>query len=170
MATTTTGESPTLYGFRVRREALATLNVAVAGLYGEIVRAMPVGVGGRLQRSWVFSPATPNNPQAAIGTSSSYFLPVEMGRRPGKGVSREGQESIELWARRKLRLSPQESRSFAYLLSQKYKREGRKASGLIGLSTPGSLPSGALSPTVDPVPGSILARGFATIAASTRIS
>jgi hypothetical protein len=139
-----------------QRQILQILNTEAGSAYREIVRAMPVGVGGELQRSWIFIPGSLGNPTAIIGSSSSYFLPVEMGRVPGKGVSREGQESIQLWARRKLSMSPQESRGFAYLLSEKYKREGRGAQGLIGLAAQGSQGSQIPSELAATISGSIL--------------
>ena len=134
----TKGLSPSEYGQDKVRGLTNALNKASTGLYGEIVKSMPVGVGGRLQRSWTLSPASESNPQTIIGTNSQYFLSVEMGRKPGKGISREGQDSVALWARRKLSLSGEEAKSLAFLLSRKYKKEGRKAAGLIGLAQPGS--------------------------------
>lgn len=154
------GASPAQYGEERSRAVSNTLNSVVTGLYGEIVKAQPVGIGGRLQRSWVLTPATLQNPAASIGTNSQYFLPVEMGRVPGKGISREGQESTALWARRKLGLSEQESKGFAYLLSRKYKKEGRPAQGLIGLATPGSQGEPVPKSLDQAVPGSLLRQGL----------
>ena len=163
MSNQTSGPNPSEYGRDQTREVLTALNVAVTGLYGEIVKAQPVGIGGRLQRSWTLTPATMSNLTASIGTNSQYALSVEMGRLPGKGISREGQESTALWARRKLGLGEQESKSFAFLLSRKYKREGRPAQGLIGLASPGSQ-GGAIPKTLDQaVAGSILSQGLANL-------
>ena len=159
----TKGPNPSQYGETQNREILKALNSSVTGLYGEVVKAQPVGVGGRLQRSWTLTPATSSNPTASIGTNSQYFLSVEMGRVPGKGISKEGQESVALWARRKLTLSEPDSRSFAFLLSRKYRREGRPAQGLLGLAQPGS--QGASIPkTLDQtVPGSLLREGLSNL-------
>lgn len=139
------------------------LNKAAIDLNQEIVRAMPVGVGGELSRSWSFQPASEAHPVARVGTSSAYFIPLEVGRKPGKGISQEGQESVALWGRRKLSMAAQESKGFAYLLSQKYKKEGRPSAGLIGLAVPNSP---AQAPLKDPVPGSILDRAFKNLKGS----
>jgi hypothetical protein len=133
------------------------LNKAAIELNNEIVRAMPVGIGGELSRSWSIQPASEVNPAAKVGTSSSYFIPLEVGRKPGRGISEKGQLSVALWGRRKLGMTAKESEGFAYLLSQKYKREGRPATGLIGLATPGAP---AKAPSKEPVPGSIIHRAF----------
>ena len=127
------------------------------GLYGQVVKAMPVGIGGRLQRSWTFTPARPDNPQASIGTNSTYFLPLELGRKPGSGISKDGQDSVTLWAQRKLSLPESEARGLAFNLSQKYKREGRPATGLIGLALAGAAGGQPIPKTLDQtIPGSLL--------------
>jgi hypothetical protein len=136
------------------------LNEISSRLNGELVKATPSGIGGRLRRSWAWSPATKKNPQATVGTNSSYFLPLELGRKPGKGISVEGQKGVALWARRKLSLNQSQATSFAFNLSQKYKREGRPAVGFLGLASPGS-PASSIPKS--PVPGSILAKAFSDV-------
>ena len=141
------------------RNQVDVLNTVGSKLYGEIVKATPVGVGGQLQRSWTFTPASLDNPVSTVGTNSQYLLSVELGRQPGTGISAEGQTSVALWAKRKLRLSDQEATSFAYLLSRKYKAQGRPAQGFLGLAAKGA--SATSNPNLDsPVPGSILEQGF----------
>ena len=160
MSNQTKGPNPSQYGQDRTREVLKTLNTVVTGLYGDVVKAQPVGVGGRLQRSWTLTPATSTNPVASIGTNSQYFLPVEMGRVPGKGISREGQESVTLWARRKLGMTEQDAKGLAFMLSRKYKREGRPAQGLIGLAQPGSRGEKVPKTLDQAVRGSLLSQGL----------
>lgn len=153
---TTKGPDPNQY-YRDQLEFLVgAINRVGANLNREIVRATPVGIGGELQRSWSFNAATRDNPIATVGSSSQYLLPVELGRKPGKGISAEGQTSVQLWARRKLQLSPAEAKGFAYLLSEKYKREGRPAQGFMGLAKPGQ--PGGQDPEI--VQGGIVDRHF----------
>jgi hypothetical protein len=143
---------------RDKQGTLDALNKGTMDLYGQIVKATPSGIGGRLRRSWSISPATLANPVAIIGSNSTYLLPLEMGRKPGKGISAEGQRGVALWARRVLKLDDSKALGFAYLLSRKYKLEGRPATGFIGLARPGE----AARTTVpkQPVSGSILDLGL----------
>jgi len=165
MASTTRGPSPNEYGRQKKAALVGVLNTVTTGLYGAVVKSMPVGVGGRLQRSWVLTPANVQKPVASIGTNSGYFLPLEMGRKPGSGISAEGQDSVTLWARRKLSLSEQEARGLAFNLSQKYKREGRPATGLIGLAAPGSMAAPVPATLDNAIPGSLLANAVTQLQA-----
>ena len=96
---------------------------------------------------------------AIVGQSKRHFLPVEMGRRPGKGISARGQQSVATWGRRKLGLSPKEAKSFAYLLSRKYKREGRAATGFAGLARKGSKAK-APQAEIQPLKTGIIGKAF----------
>ena len=149
-----TKKKPTEYLEEEKRHLAGILTRTALSLSADITRAMPVGTGGELQRSWAPTPASPDNLQASVSTSSAYFLPVELGRKPGKGISQQGQEGVALWARRKLGKSEKEARGFAFLLSRKYQAEGRPAQGLIGLARPNA--PGGSDPALQPVPGSIL--------------
>lgn len=129
---------------------------------GELVKATPVGVGGALRLKWALSAEElPGGWTVTLTNSSGYLLPVELGRAPGKGISKEGQGSVGLWARRVLGLDDKRSKSFAYLLSRKYKAQGRPAQGFIGLAVPGA-PGGGSVPA-NPVPGSLLDRLFGQV-------
>jgi hypothetical protein len=153
----TRGTPPSRYGEDKQRQLLRVLNTSATGLYGQVVKSMPVGIGGRLQRSWTLTLASLENPQASIGTNSTYFLPLELGRKPGSGISKEGQDSVTLWAQRKLTLSEPEARGLAFTLSQKYKREGRPATGLIGLALAGAPGGQPIPKTLEQtIPGSLL--------------
>ena len=157
----TRGPSPDEYISEQRQHLATLLTKAALNLSAEVTKAMPVGTAGELQRSWTPYPATPDTLKAGLSTSSAYFLPVELGRKPGKGINRQGQEAVTLWARRKLGMDPKRAVGFAYQLSEKYKREGRPAQGIIGLASRGDR-AGDRLPT-DPVPGSILAKAFQTL-------
>jgi len=163
MPTTTRGPSPDEFYENVQREILNTVNIEAANISRSLTRATPVGVGGQLSGGWVFSPATSRSPVAVVANSQSYLLPVELGRKPGKGISAEGQDSVTLWARRKLGLSETEGRSLAYLLSRKYKREGRPAQGFMGLARPGDSAPGGQADELEPVAGGLLAKAFADL-------
>ena len=161
MTVRTTGQDPQQYSEQTIRELVIIVNQQAAQITREATQATPVGVGGLLRQSWVLSPATATNPVAIVGSSREYLLPVEMGRAPGKGVSRDGQEAIALWAQRKLGTTLQEGKSLAFLLSQRYKSEGRPAQGFLGLAKPGSVPTGnPPSGNLEPVRGSLLDRNF----------
>lgn len=152
---------PTEFLDEETRHLAGILTRSALRLSADITRSMPVGVGGELQRSWSATPASPQNLQASVATSSAYFLPVELGRSPGKGISSQGQEGVALWARRKLGMNPQKARGFAFVLSRKYKAEGRPAQGLIGLARKGD-PGGG-EPAPRPVPSSLLDQHYSEL-------
>lgn len=163
MPTKFTGKNPNQFFEDEYKDLVARVNAGASIVVAAATEATPVGVsggGGGLRGSWVLIPATLDNPVATIGQSRVYFLPVELGRRPGKGISRRGQESVELWAKRKLGLTGTDAASFAFNLSQKYKREGRLAQGFLGLAKPGSPAPTSLPDSLDPVPGSVLENAF----------
>lgn len=156
----TKGPKPSTFWEGKELEILTTLNAAAAGLVGDLTAATPVGIGGKLRGSWVMKPATPNNYKAIVGNSRSYLLPVEMGRQPGKGISLKGQESVALWAKRKLGVDEFEAEDIASALSFRYKRDGRFAEGFMGLAKPGTKPSGPPKDDINPVRGSLLDNTF----------
>jgi hypothetical protein len=169
MQVTFKGEKPSSFYQQTRRELVAIINEEATRIETELIQATPGDRGG-LRRGWQFKPATEKRLVAVVGQSSSYFLPVELGRRPGKGISQRGQEEVAKWALRKKiiqRARGQGGRfikskaaaSFAYMLSQKYKREGRPAVGFAGLGTPGEVPTSQLPPTFEPNRGPIF-EGF----------
>lgn len=143
-------------------------------LEGQLVEKSPANFG-RLKGGWVFTPATEDKPKAIVNQSVSYFLPVEMGRAKGKGISKEGQTKVARWAKLVLGLRDERStkksrdnetsaKTFAFLLSQKYKREGRPATGFVGLAKPGDTPSSPNQKVPEnPVKGSILDLAFSRI-------
>lgn len=151
---------PRKYGEQQIRQVLTVMARNGTEIFRQLSKKTPVGIGGRLQRSWSISLPTLENPVLAIGTNSQYFLPLEMGRLPGRGISREGQDSVALWARRKLSLPESEARSFAFLLSRKYKQQGRPATGFTGLASPGSLGEDIPTTLDQTVRGSILHQGY----------
>lgn len=158
MAVTTNGLTPDEFWGKERAQLIATINASFADLESDLVEATP-GDTGMLRQGWTFIPATEQKPTAIVGQSKAYFLAVELGRRPGKGISKKGQESVARWGRRKLGLGMKESKSFAYLLSQKYKREGRPAMGFAGLARKGSK-ANAVSEEIKPLDDGIIGQAF----------
>jgi hypothetical protein len=153
-----TGLKPKEYYDDRIRELVSLLNEEGTALESEVVKDTPANFG-RLKGGWTFKPANVDNPVAIVNQSVLYFLPVEMGRRPGKGISAKGQKQVKRWAKLVLGLAPKEQSNFAYLLSQKYKREGRPAVGFLGLAKPGEIPSGSELPE-NPVKNSLLDKAF----------
>lgn len=165
---TTRGTPPSTFG-RQRQQALVrVLNGVTTELYGSLVKSTPVGVGGRLQRSWVFTPASLENPVASIGSNSTYFLSLEMGRKPGSGISAEGQASVALWARRKLGKTEKEAKGFAYVLSRKYKKEGRGAQSILGLVPKGVKGGAVPNSAAQAVSGSLLSNAVKKLSTQLR--
>lgn len=151
---TTSGENPLAHWNKSIKDLLRIVNQGAVELESDLVKASPVGVAGGLKGGWTLSLATEANPTAIVGQNKSYFYAVEMGRKPGKGISAEGQVSVQLWAKRVLGL--EDTRSFAYQLSRKYKAEGRKAQGFAGLAKPGSMPGSSLGNDIEPMPGGLI--------------
>lgn len=146
------GDDPDRHLEQVRNQIKNAINETVAELETELVRNTPADTG-RLRQTWSSRFADDDNLVGIVGQSSRYFLPLELGRKPGKGISRQGQESVARWGRRKLGIS--DGKGFAYLLSQKYKTEGRKAEGFAGLARPGDNPVSSQG-EIKPVSGGII--------------
>ena len=166
MAVTTKGIPPERFYDDEYVRLLSLTNRAAALVVEKVTQATPVGVsggGGGLRGSWVLSPATKRNPVASVGNSKKYLIPVELGRKPGSGISREGQKAVTLWARRKLGMGAKEAESFAFLLSRKYKLQGRLAQGFLGLAKEGDKAPNNLPTELDPVRGGLLADVFTQI-------
>ena len=160
MAVTYRGIPPETFIRREQAQIRQVINEVLADLEAKLVSASPVGVAARLKGGWVFKPILEKGDSATIGQTQSYFLPVELGRRPGAGIGPKGRESVALWARRKLGLSKQEAMSLAFGLSKKYEREGRPAAGFAGLAIPGSRPTTGQPDNLEPVTGGLIAQAF----------
>lgn len=160
MAVTYRGIPPERYWGERQHKFRSVVNEVLANLEAELVTNTPVGVGGRLKGGWSFQPMLPGVDSASVGQSLKYFLPLELGRRPGKGADQKGRESIALWARRKLGLSPQEARGLAFVLSRKYKLEGKPAVGFAGLAMPGARPQSGEPENLEPVSGGLISQAF----------
>lgn len=143
------------------KDLVNLLNDAAVDLERELIKDSPANFG-RLKGAWTIRPAKDTNRRAIVGNSVKYLLPVEMGRAPGKGISQEGQTQVKRWSKLVLGLtSKKEQESFAYLLSRKYKMEGRPAVGFIGLSKPGVTPQKPGQKAPDkPVSNSIMFKAF----------
>lgn len=153
------GVTPEQYYKQKIKDLVSVLNEEALLLESQLVQDTPSGVSGRLRQGWTMKPATENKPTAIVGQSSQYFLPVEMGRKPGKGISEKGQKSVTRWAKLVMGLNPKEAKSFAFNLSMKYKNQGRPAVGFVGLATPGTIPTNSQVPD-NPIPGSLLEESF----------
>lgn len=152
-----TNLNPTAWFNEREDELLEAVNRAAINLNKDLTDNTPTNFG-LLRQSWVLSLANKRNKTAVIGNSRNYLLPVEIGRAPGKGISREGQNAVALWAKRKGLENPE---SFPYLLSEKYKREGRPAVGFMGLAQAGTIPSSSgIQENYTPIPGSLIQQAF----------
>ena len=163
MTYSSSGIPPEAYWQENRRLVLGVINTNMLKLETQLVQATPFS-DGVLRGGWTLIPATEFNTTALIGQTRSYFFPLEFGRSPGKGISREGQEAVSTWAQRKLGLSSSEASGFAFALSQKYKRVGKAATGFAGLATPGRVPSStALPDELEPIRGGLIQTAFSEI-------
>lgn len=148
------GKHPDNFYESERRKLVAIINEEASQLETDLVSATP-GDTGALRQGWTLKPASEKRLAAIVGQNKVHFLPLELGRKPGKGISQRGQESVAIWAQRKLGITGQEAKSFAFLLSRKYKQKGRPAEGFAGLAKPGD-PAKPLSEITEPVGGPIL--------------
>jgi hypothetical protein len=162
VAVTYRGDDPTLFLRKTTKEVVAILNDEATQLETELVSATPADTGN-LRQGWTMRPATPDRMVSIVGQSKIHFLPTELGRKPGTGISREGQDAVSVWAARKLGLDNStaggEANQFAQALSRKYVSMGRPAQGFAGLATPGTTPKGSPPSNLVPVGGPIKA-GF----------
>lgn len=160
MTYTTKGSNPDQFFKDNTQKLLRIINEGAFELEAELVKATPTGVSSQLKGGWSVQRATESKPVATIGQSQSYFLPVEMGRKPGRGISEEGRESVALWAQRVLGMENStvgsEADQFASYLSFKYWKEGRPATGFAGLAKPGSIPSDSGSDILNPLAGGLI--------------
>jgi hypothetical protein len=167
------GISPDKFWFQDLSRIINKANKATLDFEKSLIEATPSGVGGALRQSWRTKFATFDKPEIKISNNKKYLLPVELGRKPGKGVSPEGQRSVALWAKRKGVLKgkqkdsnlpvEEQRKQFAFALSLKYLREGRPAVGFIGLAKPGSKAPSSLANNLKPVSDSLLANYFKDI-------
>lgn len=136
------GPTPEKFWQDKQAQIKVVVNEFLFNLESEAAQNTPSGISGQLRGRWKVLPF--NGKTGALQQPQSYYLPVELGRKPGKGISAKGQSSVARWAKLKLGLSAKEAKSFAYLLSRKYKREGRKPSPILGLRDPDNPSSGGL--------------------------
>ncbi len=108
----------------VRRELTSEMTVLTQHLEGEVKDAWPVGISNSREQITSDAFSTPTGALGVIGTPSPYAPVIEDGRKPGKGVSRAGQDAIAAWAVGKLGVSPKAAKGVAYLISRKIKAQG----------------------------------------------
>lgn len=146
--TTTKGIPPDDFFKRIKANTKEVIDTEMLQLEKVAVEKSPSGVSGNLRQRWNYSPF--DGTTAILSQSQQYFFPVEFGRKPGKGISAIGQRAVARWAKLKLGITNEKSaKSFAYLLSEKYKKQGREPQPIIDLE-PNSLnpkPGGELDKT-----------------------
>lgn len=148
------GKPPDKQNLDDLRAKLTQLNEIMLTLEGDLVVNSPVDRGG-LKGGWRLTPATLKDPSVTLSQNQIYFLPLELGRKPGTGLNQDGIDSVTLWAKRKLGLGERESKSLAYTYSRKLKREGSKAKGFAGLANEGDNPKPP-SENLEPVQGGLI--------------
>lgn len=157
----TNGVDPDDLVDQLKRRIVTEINQSATDLYRSLSNDTPVGVAGQLRQGWQLHLASMNDPEAAIAQSNPYFLALELGRKPGKGISADGQAEVAIWASRVLGATPSEARGFAYLLSRSYKERGRPARGFAGLARPGDPPK---TPSdlndIKPIKGGLISEAF----------
>lgn len=156
----TKGTQPNEFWNRKQGDLVKLINETGIELEGALVKASPTGTASFLKGGWSFKRATNRNPVGIIGQTQDYFLPVELGRKPGKGISPKGKESVALWAQRVLSMDNSEvggeADQFANYLSVKYFREGRPAQGFAGLARVGTIPTNTDRDTFEPIEGGLI--------------
>jgi hypothetical protein len=107
------------------RELMAAMTEATMLLQREVTEYIPRGATGLTAASVtsdVFS--TSAGVLGVVGSSQPSALFVEAGRRPGKGVSKDGQEALGAWAKAVLGVSEEEKKGVVFLIARKIKRDG----------------------------------------------
>lgn len=110
-----------------RQRLLGAMTGAVQHLEGEVKDEWPTGPSNSRQQITSDAFSTSAGVLGVVGTPSPYAPVIELGRKPGKGVSEAGRESIAEWAKFKLGVSEKEALGVAFLVSRKIKRQGIEA-------------------------------------------
>lgn len=108
----------------VQRELAAAMTEATMLLEREAKEEWPVGVFNSREQITSDVMLEPAGVLGVVGTPSPYAPVIEAGRRPGKGVSQEGQKAIAMWAVARLGVEPARADDVAFLISQKIRRHG----------------------------------------------
>lgn len=157
------GISPADFFKQSMLEVITRVNQETLDFEREIIEATPVGVAGYLRQGWSVQLATFDSPIVKISQARRYFIPVEVGRRPGKGISQEGMVSLRRWAKRKLGLNRPQAAALAKATATKYYKKGRPAQGFLGLAKKGDKAPASLPEEITPVRDSILYNYFRAI-------
>lgn len=129
---TTKGIPPDDFFKRIKDNTKEVIDTEMLQLERVVIEKSPSGVSGNLRQRWNYTPFDGNT--AILSQSQQYLFPVEFGRKPGKGINEIGQRAVARWAKLKLGIANEKSaKSFAYLLSEKYKREGRKPQPILDI-------------------------------------
>lgn len=112
---------------KVRIAMISSLNK-----FQELIQAgTPVGVSGDLRKSFITSRRVRRGENVFTGSvtsSAEHAFPIELGRTPGKPISRTGKESIELWIRRTWSDVPPENqiKGVVFVVARSISRKGFK--------------------------------------------
>lgn len=107
-----------------RQRMLGAMTGATMFLEGEVKDEWPVGVFNSREQIYSDAFSSPAGILGVVGSTSPYAPVIEEGRKPGRGVSQAGQQSIALWAEKVLGVAPAEALGVAYLVARKIKRVG----------------------------------------------
>jgi len=110
-----------------RRELLATAKASTLHLEGQVKDRIPAASGKTRESVHSDAFSTPVGVIGTVGSSMATATFLELGRKPGSGVSREGQEALGQWAKEKLGVSEKEVRNVVFLISRKIKKKGLEA-------------------------------------------
>lgn len=105
-------------------------NLTAAGyfLQGELQRATPFGVAGKLQKAWAVEYDEDKN-QVHVVNPTEYALAVDQGRDAGKGVPIK---PLQLWVKRKLQVTTdKEAKAIALAISRKKKYNRTPGQGFV---------------------------------------
>ena len=108
----------------------AAMHESLTLLEGRVIPATPSNFG-HLRAGWASQiVATPIDITGRVFNNVPYLGPVEMGTAPHP-VSREGRDSLALWAKRKLGVGDVEAKSIAFLIARKIAQRGSKGAFML---------------------------------------
>lgn len=111
---------------RIMREVQLAMKMEIPRMFQEeIVKSQPrQPVSDSIYKNSIQVVDRPDGGAVAFN-SAPYAGIIERGRRPGKGVSREGQASLARWVRLKgLTSDEREARGIAFAIARKMKKQG----------------------------------------------
>lgn len=110
-----------------RRELLAAAKASTLHLEGQVKDRMPSASGKTRESVHSDAFSTPAGVIGTVGSSMATATFLELGRKPGTGVSLEGQEALGTWVKEKLGVSEKEVPGVVFLIARKIKKKGMPA-------------------------------------------